>query len=160
VNFKILLFFFFIISTVTSSHSQNSLVISGGEATGTGGIVSYSIGQLVYSVYSDNDFTITEGVQQPYEISIETDIATPLIDTVKLHVYPNPASGYITLEKMDLQPHSYSYRLTGPDGKVLNEGVVRDKKTVLWILDFPPGIYILSVYRGAYETQSFTIIKK
>jgi hypothetical protein len=47
--------------------SQESLSTSGGEANGTGGTVSYSIGQVFYSTYSGSNGTLSEGVQQPFE---------------------------------------------------------------------------------------------
>ncbi len=160
MNLKVLLFGFFLLSTSIITRSQNNILVSGGEGIGEGGSISYSVGQLACSMYSDNYFSITEGVQQPYEISVETEIDAELIDPFEMKVYPNPASNCLTLEKRDMKPGFYSYSFTGSDGKVLNEGIVRDKKTVLWLLDFPFGIYTLSIYQNSKAIRSFTIIKK
>ena len=48
--------------------AQQSPVSAGGVATGTSGTVSFSIGQLVDDTYSSGNYTITPGVQQPYEV--------------------------------------------------------------------------------------------
>ncbi|MDY2585962.1 T9SS type A sorting domain-containing protein [Winogradskyella aquimaris] len=50
-----------------SMFSQENISTSGGEATGSGGAVSYSIGQVVYSTYIGSNGTLSEGVQQPQE---------------------------------------------------------------------------------------------
>lgn len=46
-------------------NSQESLNASGSEATGTGGTVSYSVGQVFYSTQTGSNGTLSEGVQQP-----------------------------------------------------------------------------------------------
>ena len=53
----------------TLSQAQQSPVSAGGDTKGTNGTVSYSIGQLVDDTYSDGNNTVTQGVQQPYEVS-------------------------------------------------------------------------------------------
>ncbi len=53
----------------TLSQAQQSSVAAGGDTKGTNGTVSYSIGQLVDDTYSDGNNTVTQGVQQPYEVS-------------------------------------------------------------------------------------------
>jgi hypothetical protein len=50
-------------------HAQESINASGGEATGSEGTVSYSVGQVFYSTFSDQgNGSISEGVQQNLEI--------------------------------------------------------------------------------------------
>jgi len=49
--------------------AQQSPVAAGGVATGTNGNVSFSIGQLVNDTYSNGNFNVTSGLQQPYEVS-------------------------------------------------------------------------------------------
>ena len=49
--------------------AQQSPVSAGGDAKGTTGTISFSIGQLVDDTYSSGSNTVTEGVQQPYEVS-------------------------------------------------------------------------------------------
>ena len=51
------------------ANAQQSPVAAGGVATGTNGTVTFSIGQLVDDTYSSGNYTITPGVQQPYEVS-------------------------------------------------------------------------------------------
>ncbi len=48
--------------------AQQSPVAAGGIATGNNGTVSFSIGQLVDDTYTNGNYTITQGLQQPYEV--------------------------------------------------------------------------------------------
>ena len=67
-----LLFITFILTFSTSSllFGQQAVVTAGAEATGTGGTVSYSVGQVVYQTHAGTNGSVAEGVQQPYEISV------------------------------------------------------------------------------------------
>ena len=53
--------------------AQVSPVSSGGEATGSGGSASYSLGEVVYTSYSSSGGYVIEGVQQAY-----TDAELPI----------------------------------------------------------------------------------
>jgi hypothetical protein len=43
---------------------------AGGEATGSGGSVSYSVGQVVYTTNTGINGSVAQGVQQPYEFQM------------------------------------------------------------------------------------------
>jgi hypothetical protein len=55
---------------VTGLYAQSGTVTSGGQSTGTGGAVSYTIGQVAYNLGAGTGGIITEGLQQPAEILI------------------------------------------------------------------------------------------
>ena len=48
--------------------AQQSPVAAGGIATGNNGTVSFSIGQSVDDTYTNGSYTISQGLQQPYEV--------------------------------------------------------------------------------------------
>lgn len=48
--------------------AQSSVVPTGGTASGNGGTVTYTVGQIAAQNNSDGTTSISEGVQQPYEI--------------------------------------------------------------------------------------------
>ncbi len=54
--------------------AQEALPASGNNASGSGGSSSYSVGQLVFSYKTGTTGSVTEGVQQPYEIQVITGI--------------------------------------------------------------------------------------
>ena len=44
---------------------QQAVVTAGADATGTGGTVSYSVGQVVYQTHTVTNGSVAEGMQQP-----------------------------------------------------------------------------------------------
>ncbi len=50
--------------------AQSSITSAGGAGVGTGGKLSFSVGQTTYNYTSSATATLSEGVHQPYEISI------------------------------------------------------------------------------------------
>jgi hypothetical protein len=50
--------------------AQQGNVATGGEATGTGGTMSYSIGQTDYLIYSSHQGSLNFGLQQPWILTI------------------------------------------------------------------------------------------
>ena len=46
--------------------AQTSLNGAGGDATGIGGEMSFSIGEVVYTTVSNTSYVITQGEQHPY----------------------------------------------------------------------------------------------
>ena len=54
--------------------AQEAIPASGGDASGSGGSVSYSIGQVVYQTHTCTSGSVAEGVQQSFEILVVTAI--------------------------------------------------------------------------------------
>jgi len=85
-------------------YSQNALVVSGGDATGSGGSSSYSIGQIVYSTYSNENGSVSEGVQQPIELVTLTNAELKSV-SLSAVLYPNPTQNYIVLSILYYQSY-------------------------------------------------------
>jgi hypothetical protein len=60
-----------------SVFAQQGNVAAGGDATGQGGIMSYSVGQTDYLMFSSQQGSISLGLQQPYFYSIQPVYAIP-----------------------------------------------------------------------------------
>ena len=78
------------------TQAQESANSSGGDASGKGGSVAYSVGQVVYTTNTGSKGTVAQGVQEPYEISIVLGIDNLTIN-LELTAYPNPTTSYLTL---------------------------------------------------------------
>jgi len=65
---------------LTGLYAQEAVVAGGGNASGSGGTVSYSAGQLVYSSSGGSNGSVVAGVQQAYIISVSTGIDNKEID--------------------------------------------------------------------------------
>jgi len=57
---------------LTGLQAQESVNAAGGNASGSGGTVSYTVGQVVYTTKTGTNGSVAEGVQQAYEISDPT----------------------------------------------------------------------------------------
>jgi hypothetical protein len=56
-------FFIIVLCIGLSAHSQQSAVVSGGNATGGGGTMSYCVGQVVFTTNNASFGSLTQGVQ-------------------------------------------------------------------------------------------------
>ncbi|CAH8293400.1 putative secreted protein (Por secretion system target) [Mariniflexile fucanivorans] len=141
-----------------SIYSQENLSVSGGEATGSGGTSSYSVGQLVYTTNSGNNGTLTQGVQQGIELfSLSNAEFTGLI--LKLATYPNPTTDYIVLKVEDSDLENLTYIMYDIQGKTITKGQALQKTTQIRMQHLDMGTYILKVNQSNKELKSFKIIK-
>ena len=50
------------------TQAQEAVATAGGDASGTNGNVSYTVGQVVYTTNTGTTGSVAQGVQQPFEI--------------------------------------------------------------------------------------------
>jgi hypothetical protein len=140
------------------AQSQESTNASGGDATGNGGTVAYSIGQVVYTTNSDNSGIVSEGVQQAYEIFTlgieETEI------NILLSVFPNPTADNLILHTSNYSNESLSYQLYNLQGNLLSHGQINSEETQINTASLPSATYVIHVLtKEKKQVQSFKIIK-
>ncbi len=139
--------------------AQQSVHSSGGTANGDGGNVTYSVGQVVYSLGVGDTGTALEGVQQPWEISVQT--ALPGTDGILLNVslYPNPVTEFVTLSIADMQNGVYSLVLFDNQGKTLESIPVNNNEMQISMNLYAPAMYFLTVRHNDVDIKTFRIIK-
>jgi len=141
--------------------AQESINTAGGNASGNGGTVSYSIGQVVYQTNTGITGSVTEGVQQPYEISTVTGKEQTAIN-LRISAYPNPTSDYITLEvksSTTLSIKSMEYQLYNMTGQLLQRGKVTGKQMSIAMGKYVPANYVVKVTKNNNVVKTFKIIK-
>ena len=141
-------------------HAQEAIPAAGGDATGNGGSVSYSIGQVDYSTNTSTNGSVSEGVQQPYEIFVIT--GTEVLPSVSLSckVFPNPITDFLILSVGESEKKDLSYRLSDLNGRVIASSKVIDEQTKIQMGTLRDGNYFLTVVRNNTEIKTFKIIKK
>ncbi len=137
-------------------HAQESPTAAGGEATGTGGTASYSVGQVVYTTATGTNGSVAQGVQQPYEISTTVGINETSIN-LEMSVYPNPTTDYLTLKVED--NFNLSYQLYDLQGKVIENKKVTADNTTIKMKALPKATYFLMVTDNKNTVKTFKIIK-
>jgi len=141
------------------SRAQESLNSGGGNATGSGGSVSYSIGQVLYSSHTGSGGAEAQGVQQPFEIFVLS--TRDEISRLSLSVFPNPAVEALNLNAGDAATENLRYQLWDLQGKILQEAALQGPDTRIDMRGLPAAPYTLKVLdRKNTEKQSFKIIKK
>lgn len=140
------------------AQAQESVNASGGDATSSGGTVAYSVGQLVYTTNTSSSGTVSQGVQQAYEIYSVGIKETEL--NISLSVFPNPTADNLTLQISDYNNEKLSYQLFDLQGKLLNNGQVTAKQTQINTSSLPSANYFINVVNQENKkVQSFKIIK-
>ena len=139
--------------------SQNAIPASGGNASGAGGSVSYSIGQVVYKLNAGTNGSVSQGVQQPYEISVVTSNKGTENIQLEIAVFPNPVRDNLTLRisgDVPIQCFAYMYDIYG---NLLLTKKIDGNETSVSMDDFLPGTYFLKVAQGNKEVKTFKIVK-
>ena len=124
--------------------SQQAVVSSGGDAEGSGGSVSYTIGQIFYQTHGA-EYTLSEGVQQPIEISV-VNVVTP-DPGISLRAYPNPARDHLMLETEQLVSEKMEYRFFDSHGRLVENRKITDQKTRISLSHLEAGVYFLHVFQ-------------
>jgi len=150
--------FIFAHSLVSAQESVNA---AGGNASGSGGSVSYSVGQVAYQTHTGTNGSITQGVQQPYEISVITAVEEAKDINLLVSVYPNPATDYLQL-KVDGSMYSVmsmSFQLYDMNGKLLQTKKLTEAETQIDMSSYATATYFLKVITESKAIKEFKIIK-
>jgi hypothetical protein len=142
----------------TGLMAQNGPVTTGGDASGSGGSVSYSVGQIDYIAPTGAGGNTNEGLQQPYEIfTFGIDDASI---SLEVSIYPNPtaSSVFLKIGKDDLS--GLLFQLFDNNGKEILNRNISNQITEIDLETFTSGTYILQVVQSQKPIQSFKIIKK
>ena len=170
---------------LTGIYAQEALITAGGNASGSGGSISYSVGQVVYTTNTGANGSGAQGVQQPYEISgIEivnqanfmkgakisntgtssseiTNIEDSKLINQKCNVYPNPTTNIITLaiEYFVTENDNLSFQLFDINGKLIENKKVENSRTHISMGNLVAASYLLNVIQGNKSIKIFKIIK-
>jgi len=143
----------------TAIQAQNAIPASGGNASGSGGTVSYTIGQVVYTTNTGTNGSAAQGVQQPYEISVVTGIEKAKDISLEIVVYPNPATDYVKLKVENYETENLSYQLYNINGTLLENKKIEGNETSIVMRNLIQGTYFLKVTDKQKEIKTFKIIK-
>jgi hypothetical protein len=140
------------------AQAQESINTSGGDATGTGGTASYSVGQVVYTTNTGSTGSVAQGVQHAYEIFTVGIKETEL--NISLTAFPNPTIENLTLQISDYNNEKLSYQLFDMQGKQISNGQIVAQQTQINMNSLPTATYFINVVNQENKkVQSFKIIK-
>jgi hypothetical protein len=141
-----------------SAQAQESANASGGNATGSGGTVAYSVGQVVYTSNTSSSGTVNTGVQHAYEIFTVGIKETAL--NMSLTAFPNPTMENLTLQISDYNNEKMHCMLYDMQGKLISNVPIVAQQTPIDMSALPPATYFINVINHKNKKlQTFKIIK-
>lgn len=145
--------------------AQTSTNASGVETSGINGSVNYTIGQVVYSTHSTTNMNVTEGVQQPYEISETIGIEDKDLTLLSISAFPNPTANFLKLKIDDSATSSLKemkYELFDINGKLIKQEIIQEgiKTFLIDMSNCTSSTYLLRILNENKSIKEFKIIKK
>ncbi|NMC99031.1 MAG: T9SS type A sorting domain-containing protein [Bacteroidales bacterium] len=150
--------FILILSISIGLQAQENMNITGGIATGSNGELTYSVG-CFYQTSTGSNGSIVDGIQQPFEILVITEIENLKGITLSMSVYSNPTTDYLILNVDNFELSNLTYQLFDINGSVIQSGYV-SSKTNIAMSNFASSTYFIKVLQNGKEIKSFKIIKK
>ena len=149
---------------LTGLQAQESVNATGGNASGSGGTASYSVGQVVYTTNTGTTGSVAQGVQQPFEISVVTGIEQAQGINLSVRAYPNPTTDYLTLSISEFDISNLSYQLYDMQGKLLQTETITGNETSIVMSNLVSATYFVKVIVktqgiASQEVKTFKIIK-
>lgn len=156
---KITILFIWLVLGITTIQAQQSTTTTGGDALGSGGNITYSVGQLIHTTNTGSNGSTTEGVQQPYQISIILGIEHLQIK-LNFQVYPNPTANYLILNINNVELSNLHFQLFDINGKLIENKKITNSIETIQMANLPTATYFLKVINYNKEVKTFKIIKK
>jgi len=141
-----------------TAQAQQATTATGGNASGSGGTVAYSVGQIIYATNTGTTGSVAQGMHQPYEISIVLGIEGNSIN-LELTAYPNPASNYLTLNVGNSELSTLNFQLYDISGKLIEIRKIISSSEIIVMENLPSATYILKVRNNNKEVKTFKIVK-
>ena len=143
-----------VMTMAVASFAQSAVATAGGDATGDGS-VSFTVGQTVFTTVANENGSISQGVQQAYEITTETGID---VTEIQLTAFPNPTSNVLNLQ-INGEFRTVAYALYTNTSKRVAKGVVNGSETQIQMGAFKPGVYFLDVKAEGKTVKRFKVVK-
>jgi hypothetical protein len=144
--------------------AQEANLSAGGNAIGSGGSVSYSVGQVVFTSSTGTSGSVKAGVQQPYEISVVTGIIEDPGISLICSAYPNPTTDLLILRIEGDLNTQYTAYLYNTNGLLLKIVKIETNETRIDMSNLVISTYFLKIVStsktsASQELKTFKIIK-
>jgi hypothetical protein len=156
---KIILKVILVVGLPTALFAQQDILSTSCDAAGTGGTVSYSVGQVPYLAWTSATGTITEGVQQPYEI-FTMAVNEKFTSDPGCIVFPNPTTGKVTLKFSNPILNNLSFCIYDMEGTRMSGDTIDSEEVSIPMDDLKPAIYFLVILEKNQPIKTFKIIKQ
>ncbi len=139
--------------------ARQGFLSSGGDASDTGGSLSFSAGEAFHQVDAYGDGSLSEGMQEPHEIIIVSISGEAEDIDLLLLAYPNPVRNMLILNAENAQRDDLHYQLLDFSGRILKRAAIQDAETFISMRAFDPGLYLLNISSTNQTLKTFNILK-
>jgi hypothetical protein len=146
-------------AVITGLQAQEAIPTSGGNASGSGGSISYTVGQVFSTTNTGTAGSVAQGVQQPFEISVVTGIEEAKGISLNCSAYPNPAIDFLILKIEGNMRMQYIASIYDLNSKLLESQKIESSETSIDMSNLVPATYFLKVTESNKEVKTFKIIK-
>lgn len=138
------------------SISQERTLSSAVQAVGSNGSISYSIGLVDYQNYTQGNYILTQGIQQPYEFY---SLSNEELILPNFKIFPNPFEHQLIIELPIDVISLVQARLISNEGKTVWEEHLKEDKYTLDLSFLTPASYVLEISWEGRKINSYTLIK-
>ncbi|MFN3874921.1 MAG: hypothetical protein ACK4L7_03290 [Flavobacteriales bacterium] len=138
--------------------AQRAVLPGGHDATGAGGSLGCSIGQVDYQASSMPDGSVAQGVQQPYEM-LMLAMEEPEGRALSALLQPNPARDHATIAIAGEVSLPLRYELRDAQGRLLRAGPIATATAALPMDGLPPAAYLVHVLAQGSAPLVLQLIK-
>lgn len=142
----------------TALRAQQVIATAGSTLVNSNGSMSFTIGEGLTQAFTNGDKVITQGFQQPNLIVSMLIVFKEIEFTID--AYPNPATDILNIQVGRENVNGLKYKLFDLNGRLLKNKDIEALETQVPFMEFPNGIYILSISDGTRELKTFKILKQ
>ncbi len=136
--------------------AQERTTASGGEATGSGGSVAFTVGVPDYTNHSGTNGSVTLGVQQPYELfsaSLEE-----WNEEWDISVFPNPFTTHLTVQLPE-NCEKAAYIISDEQGRTVESGELSLENQTIHVSNLAMASYHLAILVNSNQVRKYHLIK-
>lgn len=147
----------FVFILIHQGNAQQVLSSTGGTFQNSGGMISFTLGELAIDTYTQGETTITQGFHQ--SILVEPVSELPEIN-FSIDVFPNPVNDYIIIKIEKRHSQNMNFILYDINGKTLQNGLIPNAETEINFSSINSGTYILKIRQNENEIKTVKIVKQ
>lgn len=140
-------------------NAQETIPAAGGNASGSGGSMSFTAGQAGYITHTSTTGSVAQGVQQALVVTVVNAVDNTEDIALELSAYPNPVTDLLILKTGDTVTSAFAYQLFDLSGRLRQHDRVKENTAIINMGSLPPATYLLKVIRNNATVKTFQIIK-
>ena len=155
---KISIWCIFLLVYGNSLQAQKTIASGGGTFSGSGGSVSFTVGETAVSYVAMSSGAVQQGVQQPFKIAMVGADDLRGIELSAL-VYPNPTAANVQLDIKEQSLEDLSFELFDTEGRLLIQEKITSTSTIIHLENLASAAYFLKIKNSKTILKTFSIVK-